>query len=279
MKKTSALLLSATILTVSVLTGCDDESSGDEERFHVVGLWEGVDEVDGGNSLRALIPTGDDSYRMVGRDTWHGPCGYGDPATLISPDLAMVDRALTGTWTLDCQAGDTAETGDRTFQVEYSYDAAAGTLSETLINTDTGLPIDRIPIVFFLANQQPGGVDQFRGLWEGVDEVDGGNSLRTLIQTGDLSYRMVGRDTWHGPCGYGDPATVISPELTLVDGVLAGGWNLDCQANDTTDSGDRSFQVQYSLDSETGILTETLIDRETGLPIDRIPILFFLRGV
>lgn len=112
-----------------------------------VGLWQGVDEVDGGNSLRSILST-ESGYRVVGRDTWHGPCGYGDPATVIA-ELSVEEESLEGTWNLDCQAGETAETGDRAFKVRYTFDPTTRALTETLLNPETEQPINRIPIVFF----------------------------------------------------------------------------------------------------------------------------------
>lgn len=111
------------------------------------GLWQGVDEVDGGYSLRSILPT-ESGYKLVGRDTWHGPCGYGDPATVLG-QLSVEQGALTGTWNLDCQAGETAESGDRSFLVRYTFEPTTETLTETLLNPETEEPIDRIPIVFF----------------------------------------------------------------------------------------------------------------------------------
>jgi hypothetical protein len=111
-----------------------------------VGLWQGVDEVDGGYSIRSILPT-ESGFRVVGRDTWHGPCGYGDPATVLA-QLTLEEENLEGTWNLDCQVGETAETGDRSFGVRYSFDPETQTLTETLLSPE-GEPIDRIPIVFF----------------------------------------------------------------------------------------------------------------------------------
>lgn len=115
-----------------------------------VGLWEGVDEVDGGNSLRSILPT-ESGFRVVGRDTWHGPCGYGDPATVLA-ELSVEQNALKGTWNLDCQAGETAEAGDKSFKVRYTFDPATQALTETLLDPQTEEPINRIPIVFFRVN-------------------------------------------------------------------------------------------------------------------------------
>lgn len=112
-----------------------------------VGLWQGVDEVDGGHSIRSILPT-DSGFRIVGRDTWHGPCGYGDPATVLG-QLSVEEDALEGTWNLDCQIGETAESGDRSFKVRYTFDPETQALTETLLNPETEAPINRIPIVFF----------------------------------------------------------------------------------------------------------------------------------
>lgn len=111
------------------------------------GLWQGVDAVDGGYSVRSILPT-DAGFELVGRDTWHGPCGYGDPATVLG-ELVVEQQSLEGTWNLDCQIGETAETGDRAFKVRYTFDPETQTLTETLLNPQTEQPIERIPIVFF----------------------------------------------------------------------------------------------------------------------------------
>lgn len=112
-----------------------------------VGLWQGVDEVDGGNSLRSILPS-QFGLKVVGRDTWHGPCGYGDPATVLG-QLNVSQESLVGTWNLDCQAGETTQSGDRSYKVRYTYDPATKTLTETLLDPNTEKPINRIPIVFF----------------------------------------------------------------------------------------------------------------------------------
>jgi hypothetical protein len=120
------------------------------EQVAFVGLWEGVDEVDGGNSYRSILPNSDQSgYKLVGRDTWHGPCGYGDPAVITGSLTEEQANSLKGSWNLDCQAGDTAESGDRSFKVRYTFDSSAKTLTETLLDPQTEQPIDRIPVVFF----------------------------------------------------------------------------------------------------------------------------------
>ncbi|WAS04589.1 hypothetical protein LQF76_11235 [Gloeomargaritales cyanobacterium VI4D9] len=115
-----------------------------------IGLWEGVDQVDGGNSLRSIFPT-KSGFRVVGRDTWHGSCGYGDPAVVLA-QLDVDQGSLKGTWKLDCQARETAETGDRSFKVRYTYEPRTQTLEETLLDPKTEQPINRIPIVFFRIN-------------------------------------------------------------------------------------------------------------------------------
>ncbi|MBD2461394.1 hypothetical protein H6G89_10075 [Oscillatoria sp. FACHB-1407] len=138
-----------TVLTTSTLLGYNSVSAQETmtpEAIYV-GLWQGVDEVDGGFSVRSILPT-DSGFRMVGRDTWHGPCGYGDPATVLS-QLTVEEGVLEGTWDLNCQIGETAESGDRSFKVRYTFDPETQTLTETLLNPTTEQPIDRIPIVFF----------------------------------------------------------------------------------------------------------------------------------
>jgi len=141
----------ATVLA-TVLFGYDSISAQEMRtpRSIYTGLWQGVDEVDGGNSLRSILPT-ESGFRVVGRDTWHGPCGYGDPAAVLA-QLSVEQGSLEGTWRLDCQAGETAETGDRSFKVRYTFDPATQTLTETLLDPRTGQPINRIPIVFFRIN-------------------------------------------------------------------------------------------------------------------------------
>jgi hypothetical protein len=112
-----------------------------------IGLWEGIDAVDGGNSLRSILPDGG-GLKVIGRDTWHGPCGYGDPAVGIS-SVTVTGDSLKGTLELDCQAGETAEIGDRFFKVLYTFDPATQTLTETFLDPDTEEPLGRPPIVFF----------------------------------------------------------------------------------------------------------------------------------
>ncbi len=137
----------ATVLA-TVLFGYDSISAQEMRtpRSIYTGLWQGVDEVDGGNSLRSILPT-ESGFRVVGRDTWHGPCGYGDPATVLAQLSVKRGGSLEGTWKLDCQAGETAETGDRSFKVRYTFDPATQTLTETLLDPRTGQPINRIPTV------------------------------------------------------------------------------------------------------------------------------------
>ncbi|MEZ2236961.1 hypothetical protein [Microcoleus sp.] len=151
--KYSLSIVTASVVGIVVTTtawfGHDSVSAQQARtpRKTYIGLWQGVDEVDGGNSLRSILPT-QSGFRVVGRDTWHGSCGYGDPATVLA-QLSVRQEFLEGTWNLDCQAGDTAQTGDRSFKVRYTFDPATQTLTETLLNPQTGEPINRIPIVFF----------------------------------------------------------------------------------------------------------------------------------
>jgi len=150
--KTSIAIASLVVTTLTaILLGSSpvsaQEAATSEQPY--TGLWQGVDEVDGGYSIRSILPT-DSGYKIVGRDTWHGPCGYGDPATVLG-QLSVEQESLIGTWNLDCQAGETAESGDRSFLVRYTFDPATETLTETLLNPETQEPINRIPIVFFRA--------------------------------------------------------------------------------------------------------------------------------
>lgn len=138
-----------TAVTVSALYGHNSLSAQEAATPQdiYVGLWQGVDEVDGGNSLRSILPI-ESGFKVVGRDTWHGPCGYGDPATVLG-QLSAEQDSLKGTWALDCQAGETAETGDKSFKVRYTFDPATKALTETLLDPQTEAPLNRIPIVFF----------------------------------------------------------------------------------------------------------------------------------
>ena len=148
--KLNIAIASVTGVVASVLFGYNSSLSAQEDMTSQEmygGLWTGVDQVDGGHSFRSILPS-QTGFRVVGRDTWHGPCGYGDPATVLA-ELTVQQESLLGTWNLDCQAGETAETGDRAFKVRYTFDPDTQTLTETLLNVDTEEPIDRIPIVFF----------------------------------------------------------------------------------------------------------------------------------
>ncbi len=147
--RTSISIASVVVTTLTAIllgssSGSAQETTTSEQRY--TGLWQGVDEVDGGHSIRSILPT-ESGYKLVGRDTWHGPCGYGDPATILG-QLTVERGSLTGTWNLDCQVGETAESGDRSFLVRYTFDPATETLTETLLNPETQEPINRIPIVF-----------------------------------------------------------------------------------------------------------------------------------
>lgn len=138
----------ASLVAATAFLGANPLAAQEARTPNFVGLWQGVDQVDGGYSVRSILPT-TTGFRLVGRDTWHGPCGYGDPA-VITGVLAAEDRSsIKGTWFLDCQAPPTAQTGDRTFKVRYTYDATAKTLTETLLDAQTEQPVNRIPIVFF----------------------------------------------------------------------------------------------------------------------------------
>lgn len=114
------------------------------------------------------------------------------------------------------------------------------------------------------------------GQYKGTDPVDGGDSYRTFIAENDVC-TMVGGDTWHGPCGYGVPA-VLKSELGAVGGFyggLEGNWDLDCQKAPTNEIGDRSLAVRYTRDLRTGLLTEQLLDPDTGAELGRPPIKFY----
>ena len=141
--------IATALMVVLVLQGCDSNAQ-EIEQVNFVGLWQGIDEVDGGNSYRSILPNLDQSgHKLLGRDTWHGPCGYGDPAVITGSLIEEQGNSLKGSWNLDCQAGETAESGDRSYKVSYTFDSSAKTLTETLLDPQTEQPIDRIPIVFF----------------------------------------------------------------------------------------------------------------------------------
>lgn len=140
------------VATTSALLGYESLAAQEITPNEIyIGLWQGVDEVDGGNSIRSILPDGE-GFKVIGRDTWHGPCGYGDPAVGISR-VQINGMSLTGTLELDCQAGETAESGDRSFGVRYTYDAATQTLTETFLDPKTEEPVGRPPIVFFRISQ------------------------------------------------------------------------------------------------------------------------------
>ncbi|MGP1385810.1 MAG: hypothetical protein ACTS2F_19790 [Thainema sp.] len=141
------------VTTATALLGCESLSAQEHltPAEIYIGLWQGVDEVDGGHSIRSIVPDGS-GFKVIGRDTWHGPCGYGDPAVGISR-VQVEQESLQGTLELDCQAGETAESGDRSFSVRYTYDAATQTLTETFLDPETGEPLGRPSIIFFRISQ------------------------------------------------------------------------------------------------------------------------------
>ena len=154
-------LILGLFLSTSVFAGSlSKEAAVSKGGSILAGLWQGVDFEDGGNSYRQIlsvnaackVPPCDNVFELRGRDTWHGPCGYGDPAPITGELVQSSSHSLDGTWSLDCQAPPTDVSGDRDLLVEYTYDPKEKTLTETLISPATGLPIDRTPIVFYKVN-------------------------------------------------------------------------------------------------------------------------------
>ena len=142
-------IATAIMVVLAALQGCDSNAQ-EAEQVNFVGLWQGIDEVDGGNSYRSIFPNSDQSgYKRLGRDTWHGPCGYGDPAVIKGSLIEEHWNSLEGSWNLYCLAEGTSESPDRSYKVRYTFDSSLKTLTETLLDPQTEQPIDRIPIVFF----------------------------------------------------------------------------------------------------------------------------------
>lgn len=114
--------------------------------------WTGIDKVDGGEGHKRFWRGSDGFIHNIGNDSWHGPCEAGWPAKTFSDDLTCDGKDLVGTWDLDCLPPlPTAETGDRTFGVRYEL-LNNNKMRETLLNFDTGEPIDREPIVYTRGN-------------------------------------------------------------------------------------------------------------------------------
>ena len=137
------------VISFQAHAACVSITTGD----NFTALWQGVDFVDGGNSYRQILAYKNEQcetvYELRGRDTWHGPCGYGDPAPITGNLEKTGIYTIEGSWELDCQAPPTDITGDRSFLVEYEYFPFQKKLVETLINPATGLPINRVPIEFY----------------------------------------------------------------------------------------------------------------------------------
>lgn len=115
----------------------------------------------------------------------------------------------------------------------------------------------------------------FSGLWEGIDPIDGGRSVRQFLPNGVIKLELRGRDTWHGPCEYGDPAAIHGMLTPTAPYMYEGDWNLDCKSPPTDETGDRFLNVRYEYNLYTKVLKETLLNPNTGQPIDRKPIQFY----
>jgi hypothetical protein len=104
------------------------------------------------------------------------------------------------------------------------------------------------------------GVRAFVGLWEGVDPVDGGDSLRSITCRRDGSCALAASDTVVTLCG-GGPAFVggtgglEGDELVFADAVLT------CPDGETLD-----LVLRFARDSLNRTLVETTTVGERTLP-------------
>ena len=103
-----------------------------------VGLWEGIDPVDGGDSLRSITCFEDRSCRLAATDSVITLCGGGAGFASGTGDLDGDELAFPGV-VLACPSGQTVN-----LSISYERDRRNRTLVETVVVGDTGTTLPNI---------------------------------------------------------------------------------------------------------------------------------------
>jgi hypothetical protein len=103
-----------------------------------VGLWEGVDPVDGGDSLRSITCQRDQSCRLAATDSVITLCGSG-PAFVGGTGGLEGDELVFGDAVLTCPDGREVD-----LVISYERDPLNRTLVETTVVVDTGATLPNI---------------------------------------------------------------------------------------------------------------------------------------
>jgi hypothetical protein len=271
----------------------------------LLGLWRGIDPVDGSRVMRVFAPTEDGSTQrqlLIGRDTSLTTCTAGNDPFEVGDDKATIFGevqvgnqvgavlTLTGDLTIDCFAP--GSPGPVEFGLLLELDRSTGGLSETLLDPVTREPTGRPPIVYVqLDTLEP--VDATAsgaliGMWEGIDRNDGSGNLRQFLPSpqGSQHRTVLVSDTLFGLCrDAGNPAdlgndkAVAKGEVELIEsqpGRLSfeGHVTLTCFTPGSPPPS--TFGVRYELYPDRGMLVETVLNPETGEPVRSFPTIHFL---
>jgi hypothetical protein len=118
--------------------------------------------------------------------------------------------------------------------------------------------------VAFTASANAASERSFVGLWEGIDPVDGGDSLRSITCFEDRSCQLAATDSVITLCGGGagfasGTGGFDGDELAFLDAVLA------CPSGETV-----NLSISYERDRRNRTLVETVVVGNTGTTLPNI---------
>jgi hypothetical protein len=99
----------------------------------------GIDPLDGGDSRRGIVPNGDGTFSVIGRDTVFTLCDSTDRAVITFDDAVIVGSALvTDNALLTCINGGSS------LSLNVRYEVVGRNIVRETATTQSGEPVDEI---------------------------------------------------------------------------------------------------------------------------------------
>jgi hypothetical protein len=134
-------LVFAAVALPALALGPSADAAGERSLFglrSVIGLWEGIDPVDGGDSLRSITCSLDRSCELAATDSVITLCG-GGPGFVSGTGGFEGDELAFPDVVLACPSGETVN-----LSIRYERDLLNRTLVETTVVVDTGTTLPNI---------------------------------------------------------------------------------------------------------------------------------------
>jgi len=128
MKGLRLIIVSILVLMIAVPI-CSADSGKNKKKF--IGMWQGIDPLDGSEALRSITLDDDGIYNIVGYESFYNGCysATGNPRGIVEATGSVEDGVLiTDYFALKCQNGPVYDD----ISVEYIRDKKNGTIIESI---------------------------------------------------------------------------------------------------------------------------------------------------